>query len=209
MVRGLETVHHWGPSSIGFDTLYRSVGNIPEVFFRGAGVPDEVINFIKSQVGRPFKYPSCFISYSTKDQEFGERFYTDLGSKGVPCWFASHDVQGGRKLYEQIIQAIHTHERLLLILSPHSMASEWVRTEIAIARQREVQEHRQVLFPVRLVPFEAIQAWECFDADIGKDAAREIREYFIPDFSNWKNYDAYQKAFQRLLRDLKPNTTLP
>jgi len=28
----------------------------------------------------------------------------------------------------------------------------------------------------------------CFDADTGKDSAREIREYFIPDFSNWKNH---------------------
>jgi hypothetical protein len=48
--------------------------------------------------------------------------------------------------------------------------------------------------------------WEGFDADTGKDSAREIREYFIPDFSNWKNYDAYQVAFQRLLRDLKAGT---
>jgi hypothetical protein len=36
-----------------------------------------------------------------------------------------------------------------------------------------------------------------------KDPTREIREYFIPDFSNWKDHDAYQKAFQRLVRDLK------
>jgi hypothetical protein len=48
--------------------------------------------------------------------------------------------------------------------------------------------------------------WEGFDADTGKDSAREIREYLIPDFSNWKNYDAYQVAFQRLLRDLKAGT---
>lgn len=37
----------------------------------------------------------------------------------------------------------------------------------------------------------------------GKDSAREIREYFIPDFSNWKTHEAYQPAFERLLRDLK------
>jgi hypothetical protein len=37
---------------------------------------------------------------------------------------------------------------------------------------------------------------DCFDV-------REIREYFIPDFSNWKNHDSYQEAFQRLLSDLK------
>jgi hypothetical protein len=45
--------------------------------------------------------------------------------------------------------------------------------------------------------------WKAFDADSGKDSAREIREYFIPDFSNWKDHDSYQQAFQRLLRDLK------
>ena len=39
--------------------------------------------------------------------------------------------------------------------------------------------------------------------ETGKDSAREIREYFIPDFSNWKNHDAYQPAFDRLLHDLK------
>jgi hypothetical protein len=33
--------------------------------------------------------------------------------------------------------------------------------------------------------------------------AREIREYFIPDFSNWKDHDSYQAAFQRLVSDLK------
>jgi uncharacterized protein YjbI with pentapeptide repeats len=40
---GLETVQHRGPSTIGIDTLYRSHGYIPEVFLRGAGVPDEMI----------------------------------------------------------------------------------------------------------------------------------------------------------------------
>jgi hypothetical protein len=207
-VRGLETVRHDGPSIIGIETLYRSNGIIPEVFLRGAGVPDEMITHIKSLVGRPLEFYSCFISYSSKDQEFAACLHADLDSNGVRCWFAPHDIQGGRKLYEQIDEAIRVYERLLLILSPHSMASEWVKTEIAKARQREVQEKRRVLFPIRLVSFDAIRTWECFDADTGKDSAREIREYFIPDFSNWENHDAYQSAFRRLLRDLKPNTML-
>ena len=136
-VRGLETVQHFGPSTIGIDTLYRSHGNIPEVFLRGAGVPDEMITYMKSLVGRPFEFYSCFISYSSKDQEFAEHLHADLQNKGVRCWFAPQDIQGGRKLHEQIDQAIRLHERLLLILSAHSMKSEWVKTEIAKARQRE------------------------------------------------------------------------
>ncbi len=93
--------------------------------------------------------------------------------------------------------------RLLLILSEHSMSSEWVKTEIANARKREVKDGKRVLFPVRLVGFETLRDWECFDGDTRKDSAREIREYFIPDFSTWKDHDPYQAAFQRLVMDLK------
>ena len=100
-------------------------------------------------------------------------------------------------------QRVRSHDKLLLILPEHSMSSEWVKTEIAKARKREVNEGKRVLFPVRLVGFETPRDWECFDGDTGKDSAREIREYFIPDFSNWKDQDSYQTAFQRLVGDLK------
>ena len=59
------------------------------------------------------------------------------------------------------------------------------------------------LFPISLVKFGAIREWQLFDTDEGRDLAAEVREYFIPGFQNWKNYDAYQTAFERLLRDLK------
>jgi hypothetical protein len=201
--KGLEAVEHHGPSTVGIDTIYKSRGKIPEAFLRGCGVPDEFIAYIGSMVGRPLEFYSCFISYSTKDQEFAERLHADLQAKGVRCWFAPEEMKGGRKLHEQIDEAIRLHDRLLLILSEHSMNSEWVNTEIAKARKREVKEGKRVLFPVRLVEFDVLRNWECFDADTGKDSAREIREYFIPDFSNWKDHDSYQTAFQRLVSDLK------
>ena len=39
--------------------------------------------------------------------------------------------------------------------------------------------------------------------NVWTDSAREIREYFIPDFTQWKDHDSYQKGLERLLRDLK------
>jgi hypothetical protein len=201
--KGLEAAIHEGPSTIGIDTIYRSGGEIPEVFLRGAGVPDGFITFMRSLVGTAIEFYSCFISYSTKDQEFAERLYADLQANNVRCWFAPHDIQGGKKIHEQIDEAIRLHDKLLLILSPDSITSAWVETEIAKARKREVRDERRVLFPVRLADFDTLKNWECFDADTGKDSAREIREYFIPDFSDWKSHDSYQTAFQRLLKDLK------
>jgi MTH538 TIR-like domain (DUF1863) len=47
------------------------------------------------------------------------------------------------KLHEQIDEAIRLHDKLLLILSEHSMNSEWVKTEIFNAREREVAEKKE------------------------------------------------------------------
>jgi hypothetical protein len=201
--KGLETVQHTGPSTIGFDTVQRSRGRIPDAFLRGAGVSDELIAVIRA-MGGAIQFYSCFISYSSKDQLFAERLYADLQARGVRCWFAPHDVQGGKKLHEQIDIAIQSQERLLLILSPESINSEWVKTEIAKARRREVIEKRRMLFPVALkITYDELKEWECFDADTGKDSAREIREYYIPDFSQWERPEKFKQEFDKLVRDLK------
>jgi hypothetical protein len=199
---GLDFCKHVGPSILDHSTFVKS-GQIPVAFLRGCGLPDSLIEFLTLLRDQQSQFYSCFISYSTKDQEFADRLHADLQNKGVRCWFATHDIAAGKKIHEQIDEAIRVYDRLLLILSEHSMSSEWVKTEIANARQRELNEKRQMLFPISLAPFEAVREWKAFDGDTGKDSAREIREYFIPDFSNWKDHDSYQRAFERLLRDLK------
>lgn len=203
-VRGMDEVAHSGPSTIGIDTVYLSKGEISVEFLRGAGVPENFVEFMQSLTRVAFEFYSCFISYSGKDQEFADRLFADLRANGVRCWFALNNVQAGKKLHEQIDAAIRVHERLLLILSPNSIGSEWVKTEIAKARKREIDEKRRILFPIRLdISFKDLQEWECFDADRGKDSAREVREYYIPDFTQWKDHDHYREEFDRLLRDLK------
>jgi hypothetical protein len=48
------------------------------------------------------------------------------------------------------MRAIRLHEKLLLILSGHSVQSDWVREEVEMCLEREQREKRLVLFPVRL-----------------------------------------------------------
>lgn len=210
--KGLENILHDGPSIVGVDTIFRSKGLIPAPFLRESGVPEIFIEYLPSLVtGDAIQFYSCFISYSTRDQGFAERLHTDLQSHNVRCWFAPEDAKGGEKLHEQIPKAIRLYDKLLLVLSSNSMNSEWVKTEIYHARQEELRKSKHKLFPISLVPYKTLGNWEAFDADVGKDMAREIREYNILDFSNWKDHDAYQKALERLLRDLKsdesPGTT--
>ena len=203
--KGLDTLQHVRPSTIGVDTVYRSFGRIPEPFLRGCGVPEAFVCQISALVTalEPIQFYSCFISYSTDDQDFAERLHADLQAKGVRCWFAAHDIMGGRKLHEQLEEAIQIHDRLLLILSQASMRSDWVKIEIAKARLREKQERRRVLFPIRLVDWEALRGWQCFHAD-ALDLAAEIREYYVPDFSLWdRDGGEYRHEFAKLLRALR------
>lgn len=197
-VKGLDTVRHGGPSSIGIDTIYRSQGNIPEVFLRGAGVPDDFITYMRSLVGLPIEYHSCFISYSSKDQKFADRLYADLQIHGVRCWFAPEDLKIGERMRVGIDEAIHVRDKLLLILSEHSVSSDWVEKEVETAMEQERRQKRTVLFPIRLddAVMKVENGWP---ADI-----RRTRH--IGDFQRWKQHDDYLKGLNRLLRDLKADS---
>ncbi len=200
---GLDSVVHDAPTSIGVDSIFQSNGKIPEVFLRGCGVPEELITYLPSLIGNPFEFYSCFISYSHQDEEFCKRLHSRMQQEKLRVWYAPEDLKRGRKIHEQIDSAIRVHDKLLLVLSEHSMKSDWVSTEIYRAIKREKQEGKRVLFPIRLCSFDAIKDWTLL-TDQAKDLAVEIREYFIPDdFSNWKDHDAFETGFSKLLRDLR------
>jgi uncharacterized protein YjbI with pentapeptide repeats len=194
-VKGLETADHIAASSIGIETIYLSNGEIPEVFLRGAGVPDTFITFAKSLASKPFDFYSCFISHSSVDQEFAERLHADPQANGVRCWYAPEDLKIGDRFRTRIDEAIRIHDKLLLILSENSVRSAWVETEVETAFERERRESRIVLFPIR-IDDTVMQTDAAWAADI-----RRTRH--IGDFRNWKDHGSYQKAFERLLRDLK------
>ncbi len=195
VVKGLETVKHRFPSPLSVNTIYLSGGNIPEVFLQGTGVPNSMIEYSRSLVGKPIAYYSCFISYSSKDQDFAERLHADLQTNSVRCWFAPEDMKIGDKIRPSIDEAIRLHDKLLLVLSEHSVESAWVEKEVETAFEKERLQNRVILFPIRLdnAVMSTTQAW----------AADIRRTRHIGDFRNWKQHDDYQDALARLLRDLK------
>jgi hypothetical protein len=101
--KGLETVRHEGPSTIGIDTIIASRGKIPEVFLRGCGVPENIIQYIPSLVSQPIQFYSCFISHSHADKPFARRLHDQLQGipmrkppTGEPCAGEPHARFGGR-----------------------------------------------------------------------------------------------------------------
>lgn len=140
-------------------------------------------------------YHSCVLSYATEDQAFVEKLYADLQASGVDCWCAEHDVKQGEKLREEIYRAIRQQKKLLLVLSQHAIESKWVEEEVDVALDREHQQlGTWLLFPLRLdeTVFTTDKYW-----------AITVRQRRIGDFRQWQDDEAYQRALQRLLRDLQ------
>lgn len=194
-IKGLDTVHHNSLSFISTRALERSQGDISETFLRGAGLSDTFIEYARSLTGHPIEYYSCFISYSNQDESFARRLYADLQNHNVRCWFAPEDLKIGEKFRHRIDETIRVYDKLLLVLSEASLASTWVGYEVEKALDKEPEGIPNVLFPIRLD--KAILTCET-------DWAKDIRKSrHIGDFEHWKDHDAYQIAFERLLRDLK------
>jgi uncharacterized protein YjbI with pentapeptide repeats len=202
--KGLETITHESPSSIGVDTIFYSRNKIPDVFLRGTGLSDAFITHIPALIAsiEPIQFYSCFISYSSADQNFAERLHEDLQAKGVRVWFAPHDLPIGAKIRPAIDESIRLHDKLLLVLSETSVSSQWVEQEVetALARERE-QEGRAVLFPIRIddIVIESKAGWPAL--------LKNTRN--VGDFTHWKEHDSYQKALAKLLRDLKAGELCP
>ncbi|MFL6314146.1 MAG: toll/interleukin-1 receptor domain-containing protein [Terriglobales bacterium] len=177
-VKGLDQCTHQGPSIVDYRTLLQS-RRTPTSFWKGCGISDALINYLPSVQDEPLQFYSCFISYSSNDQEFAERLHADLQSKGVRCWFAPEDLKIGDRLRPSFDEAIRVHDKLMVLLSENSVSSPWVEKEVETAFEKERREKRTVLFPIRLddAVMKTDQAW----------AADIRRGRHIGDFRNWKN----------------------
>ncbi len=198
-----------GPSPISIGTLIRSRGQIPESFLRGCGLPDAWITNLPALIGslEPIQFFSCFISYSTADEDFATRVHNDFQAAGIRCWKWDHDAVTGRNLWGEIDQAIRVHDKLVLIASESSLTSPAVNREIerAIVQEDDREKRKQrgefdgdinVLFPVRLDDF-LFKGWQ-------HERKVDVTKKVIADARNWdKKRGVYKKVLDRLIRDLK------
>jgi hypothetical protein len=193
--KGLETVTHHGPSTIGIDTVYRSECSIPEAFLRGAGVPEGLISYVCSLAGQPIRFYSHFISYSSADRGFAEQLHAHLRAKDVRCWLIPESAEAEEKAQTHIDESIRLYDRLLVVLSEHSISSQWMEQEVTSALAKEHSTGQRVLFLLRLDDgvMEADSGW-------ARDA---LGTRHVVDFRQWQDHDAYDEAFGRLLRDLE------
>jgi hypothetical protein len=202
--RGLDSIRHQRPSTIGVDTIIRSKGQIPETFLRGVGLPDEWINYIPSLVGNSIQFFSCFISYSSSDRPFAVRLHDALQSKGIRCWLDEKQLLPGHDISRELERGIYLWDKFLLCASENSLTSWWVEDEIktALEKERALRKERgepvRKLIPLNLDGYMFTDKW-----DLGVFAT-EIRSRVAADFRDWENSSSnFDKQVDRVIKALR------
>jgi hypothetical protein len=221
-IKYLTQCDHGDKSSIDSDTIKRTKERLPDEFLRDVGflkwevelnklhisdlnsaeITDIIYEVYNLKTSKPIQFYSCFISYSHQDEKFARSLHRRLQSDGLHVYFAPHNMLPGKKIKDQIDDAVIQYDKLLLILSEKSIKSNWVMYELRKAYETEINSGQRMLFPVSIVDYEHIRDWKCFDDEKAIDYAKEVRSYYIPDLKNWKNKTSFNKEYKKLIKAL-------
>ena len=136
-----------------------------------------------------------FISYSHVDREFVDKIGNYLTQSGIRYWRDIHDMTAGR-IEKQIDRALHLNTTVLIILSEHSIKSDWAEHEVRTARGLEQELGRDVLCPIALDDGWKSSRWP-------RRLMEQIMEYNILDFSAWHDDSKFDSMFRKLIDGLE------
>ncbi len=104
-----------------------------------------------------------FISHASSDDAFVVQLRQALEHLNIPVWVDSRNLRGGQPLASAIAQAIAQARHVLVVLSPQTVNSAWVRREmrhaLTVQQQRQAEGYRVI--PLLLPGLEpsALEAW--------------------------------------------------
>ena len=100
----------------------------------------------------PATTPRIFISHSHNDNEFGVKLVEDLrrvlGDESAVWYDARGGLHGGDPWWHKIMQELRTRNTFIVVLSPDSVASPWVNSEIDLAWRQKHSPSGKLIIPL-------------------------------------------------------------
>ena len=195
--KGLGKTKHEIPSSVGLDTLARTLrGNNGRFsreqsqFFRAAGVPNDILSALP-RILKDLKHYSCFIAYGGPDEEFAADLSKRLSAKGVETWFFPRDATVGEPSIEEERRARRNADKVVVICSVGGLSHPGVLREIDETGQED---------PRRLVSILRDDGWRNPAYRVERDG-RDLKHYLTKNV--WADFANDSSAFTRLLKSME------
>jgi hypothetical protein len=104
------------------------------------GIGTALVDDVKKQV---------FISFVEEDVAVAQRVYAKLSSEGIRCWMVPNDMAPGQNWADAIVEALDASVAMVLLFSRATAASEHVKSELGLARERNLKIHQLRLEDVK------------------------------------------------------------
>ena len=104
-----------------------------------------------------------FISHASADDSFVRELRQALEALHIPVWVDSRNMRGGSKLALEIAQAIESARHVIVVLSPSTVNSRWVRREIEkaldVEKRRQADGYRVIPLLLPGLTKDALKNW--------------------------------------------------
>jgi hypothetical protein len=87
-----------------------------------------------------------FISHSSKNATFASRLVRVLAAHGVKSFLSKQHIRGAQEWHDEIGAALQRCDWFLVVLSPKSVCSKWVKHELIYALQDD--RYKERIIPV-------------------------------------------------------------
>lgn len=132
--------------------------------------------------------PRVFVSHSNLDNNWCQVFVTSLRSAGIDVWYDEHNLAPGDVLMDEISRELLNRSAFVLILSPSSVQSSWVKKEVAAAIHLRDQDAERILLPIMAERCAVPLLWDAYKRISGprdegvtpQDAARQVQTALRP-----------------------------
>ncbi|HEY5462527.1 MAG TPA: toll/interleukin-1 receptor domain-containing protein [Hanamia sp.] len=91
---------------------------------------------------------NIFLSHTNIDKPFVRKLAADLRNYGHTVWIDEAEINIGDSLIGKIREALDTVDFVAVVLSKASIQSEWVKKELEIASNREIEEKKVIILPL-------------------------------------------------------------
>ena len=91
-----------------------------------------------------------FLSHSSQNRSFAKWLKGELNQRGVRAWYSETHIVGAQQWHDEIGKALDRCDWFLVILSPSSIKSIWVKRELVFALENERYNKR--IIPVLYRP---------------------------------------------------------
>lgn len=142
------------------------------------------LNKLRQFVSASSKQAKVFLSHSHSDKPFVEKLKSDLEKHGISTWYDNRDLDIGDIISDVLSQGIKQSWCFLIVVSPQSVNSNWVKYELDEAYDAHISKGKRIL-PVLI--------GNLSDEEI----PQRLKKHLWADF---RNESQYHEAFDKLHR---------